>query len=479
MNDLDNIFVGLLNGTVQGPALHGEAFDERIGLNLQTCTWEVFNGAQLPTLPFGVFGEIQQGNMNKSKVVLRFLKGYPEVVEFPVVTTPDVDWTDPRGPSKTSRQVVELATALVDEGDGIWSSVVQPLDDVHGLKVTKFDANTVWPVLHGQQFNRELNVGVEFTETTKAVDESLPDVLDPLSEVEPLTPTRSRVRTFVPPTDLLSSYVKQFPAMINLDLPRILKSISVFWGSQTGGTSQAHSGSASGSGISYSVNYSYSDVAQGSAALQPDIAVEMEEIWARNLPGTHLVFLLSGPVTLLDICDRVATIMGVTPVNEWPVFFPKTHTIIAKGGKSSVGLNVSISAGISRSPTSATDEGGKTESKQTDSGVTISTVQIPPCLHGALTISNPTATATSGAMTASLTVSGATPATLNQSATISGTATVNGSVNVSSLAATTPADVPRSGLYVTNYKVEPYDWGWSKVFVEVFDAANLTPPVTP
>jgi len=52
--------------------------------------------------------------------------------------------------------------------------------------------------------------------------------------------------------------------------------------------------------------------------------------------------------------------------------------------------------------------------------------------------------------------------------------TVTGSVVPASRAATTPADVPTTGLFIVDMKCEPFKFDYNKVYVEILDAADLT-----
>ena len=48
-----------------------------------------------------------------------------------------------------------------------------------------------------------------------------------------------------------------------------------------------------------------------------------------------------------------------------------------------------------------------------------------------------------------------------------------GSIYPSTLAATTPSEIPSSGLYLIDSKITPYQSGWVQCFAEVIDATVI------
>lgn len=371
------------------------------------------------------------------------------------------------------RQVADVTGSLVDEGEAadagllIISSQVTPNGD--GTSVKETVSVDEWVEHTKAEWNNDLMGHVVSTEKFVAPSE----VDTPVDHASYQIVNEDRILkiTEVVPTDALDNYVISYPVRVSLDLPRILKSVAIVWneGSDVGQRDNWFNFAASGT--SYTASGENSDVDNSSVSLNPEVQIEWEDYSGNNLFATAYLFYLPLPVESGDVLAKVAALAGGS-VSQWPVFKTRSHTITTMGQSASV--RVQTSAGISRTISGGVQTAYRNqEGTGDDIGKNLNngTVQIPPCIHGAITFSGLTSrTATVSAMaTSPIYVSDGTSILPVHSRSV----TVSASVSPSSLAATSPSSVPTSGLYLVDAKVQPYEYGYAKVYAEVFDASNL------
>ncbi len=128
---------------------------------------KVANGSSLPTpLPFGVFAEINnQGNAHESTLSVWVANGYYDnAVKFREqrADLTRINKYICKGYSIT--QVVPTNSAVL-EGNNVWESNVQPLDEVHSVRRTVYVTTT--NVITRGEFDQQL--GVEHTITEELV----------------------------------------------------------------------------------------------------------------------------------------------------------------------------------------------------------------------------------------------------------------------------------------------------------------------
>jgi len=336
----------------------------------------------------------------------------------------------------------------------------------HTKRVSKTKrAITNIPTLRGQSYDPQTNTVAKFTEQITNSGNSLGDVG---KEVSPLSSDLDLVRTL----DLtqigneLSSIYLTFPSRATLNLPPVLKSLSVVWDltSNVGNYSNTYSGVNAGLSLSGRAN--------SSAARTPAWVVDLEQVWATNVPTTTHVFFLKYPFTIQNILTKVGGAI------QWPTFKPQSHNLVAWG--QSVGVNAEASINNSWSQALGFSQvKGQGGGAQNASQAVV--LKLPPCLHGALNVSD-TRSASVNA-TVDLTMPTITGFTKNSQGELTGltqgtvsllqktvTGTAIGSVQ-GTLTATSPTNIPRSGKYLIDSKVEMYKYGYAKVYAEVIDAS--------
>lgn len=597
VNILQNILATSLKGTLMGPVVASQSYDEVTQMHMNVFTWEVANGSTLDgPLPFGIFGQIEQMNINKAKLVVRMHPAYDGVtpVEFPEVCTSDKQIDTHLEASIVCRKVVPVAQAA-EAGEGIWESIVQPLDQTHGLRITRktytileqpeyvktkedpvparFRAGLVWeqtstivegeaamptlgadedlhseqqltvhtkrvtarelastvptkltgqiayvegtvadlthellpstttpaptadtgllmvesevkeladgryekssvevdswPVLEGSVYDDLLDAQLLFTKQFVAPpDFATPSVLAETGvEYTPVNEDRTLKQTFTVPTATLNAYKKEIPIKVSLKLPRVLKSVNVTWHKAVGQSDQDASWAGAASGTSPSLSANLSDQAHASASVMPDLQVEIETPWGDDVDATGVFMFMEEPVTVASIKTKLLP----TVVLSWPVFKPVSRTITLKGQKVGITVNASVSAHKTKG-VNLSEDWGKTDSESFDISTNTSTVIIPPTLHGAITFTGGVidSETPSAAAIISVVMDGRTTAASRTKSKV-----CEGSVSPDEFLATSPADIPRTGIYLTNYRIEPYKWGYARVYAELVNMAQF------
>jgi hypothetical protein len=250
-----------------------------------------------------------------------------------------------------------------------------------------------------------------------------------------------------------------------------LTSVSVVWDTFSDEGSFESNWDGASSGESQSLSGSERGEAKSIAGVAPSFVTNMKDTWATNIPTTTHVFFLPYPCTEANILSKVGAA-------KWPTFKPESATITAFGQKIGVSVEANVSASQSKSPYEDEDGNlgtniswdktvGVGASKSFSQSVVVA--NIPACLHGALNITNKTQQRTVNA-SISIGWAGYNFPTVAASKTNSGSAT--GSVH-GTLPETSPADIPRSGKYLIDSKVDIYQHGYVKVYAEVLDASVL------
>ena len=148
LNILQNILATSLKGTLMGPVVVSQSYDEVAQMHMNTFTWEVANGSTLDgPLPFGIFGQIEQMNFNKAKLVVRMHPDYDGVtpVEFPEICTRDASLDNDLMVVTVCKKIMPIGTDVQSNFTdvGIWDSVIKPIDDAHVLRVTRKNATII------------------------------------------------------------------------------------------------------------------------------------------------------------------------------------------------------------------------------------------------------------------------------------------------------------------------------------------------
>lgn len=361
----------------------------------------------------------------------------------------------------TVSESLKLGSQTADRGLLISQSDVQDLGNGKSLKVTLSAPN--WPTFKGSRLDSVLDFPVAYTE--RFVSPPAATNLEANVEYTPVNEDRSLRREYFVPTAALDARMDRFPVAANLQLPRVLKSVMVVWNTSAGIGGQASSWAGNSSGLSYALSCNLSDQASGSAAAIPEVIIDIEDTWTHGLMAEGHVFFMPYPVTEEAILLRLG-------VQKWPVFKPRSHTIIGIGQKIACSVNVGINASVSGSQTSRSTSAGKTASGQVDVSLSNNTIQLPPTIHGAITFQGETLKVVQSSATASMNCGGTNFPTIDVNETIAIEARAgvypNGFPAVSGATA-----IPTSGKYLIDLSVERYKYGYAMVFAKVFDASKL------
>ena len=354
----------------------------------------------------------------------------------------------------------------VDTGVNVVQSTVTPLGDGSFVKETVEVES--WPELKGSEWDYLLNTQVVSTQQM---------VVPPTTFNEPNTSYRAvnedRSLKIVEeaPTDALNSYLVSLPTRTDMQLPAVLKSIEAVWVSDTAisdGDSQGSGVMPTGGGASLQAQASSTGSAKQSAV--PSIKTEIENVIGSDISATAYFFYYNagnGSMNETNLVNRLSTLIGQS-VNVWPIFKAKSHTIVTRGA------SVSAATKASADQTNVVTIDGTTGNSQSSGEEyswaidrNVDVVNLGPTIHAALNITN--ATQYTGI---SATSSARARLTGDFDVTASKAYTANAQVSIvpTSFPATSPADIPRSGLYIVSSKAEPFKWGWVKCFALVVNA---------
>lgn len=588
INSQANIISMFQGAIAKGPVLVSQVFDRELMSQVEVLEMEVANKSRIPeNLPFGLIVQIvNEGNSTRSRLRVRVGPGfYGEAgVEWPEVCT----WDEPRD-NEVTRIMTCVKVVPIDaqpeHGEGIWESVINPIDARHGLRVTKKDpvlfraqeytvsipdvvpprfkalrkveefTETVkgtamppamlpgdvarseqqvspmakrvmvqklgddtnatldgsraytegvrsdiveslldteptadtglqiissevtelgngqfvkttetapsWPVFRGSRVDEKLNASVGFTEQMVSPPGSTTAVAN--VEYTPVNADRTLKRVLEIPVAALDSYTSSYPTRVNMNLPRVLKKVQVVWNASSGAGSQDASWQGFSFGRSYSLSCNIGDSSSGSAAASPEFIVDVEEVWASNLPATSKTVIMKLPITEAQLLAKFGA-------KRWPVFKPASHTIVGLGQSARVTVNVAVNASSSGSESSQSKDAGKSSSTSFDMQLSNNSLQIPPTIHDAITLQGELTKAVVATATASMGGGGFNFPSISASAHAS--ISLLAKVFPTSLPATRGTTrIPSSGIYMVDSNVEPYKYGYALVNVVLLDAS--------
>jgi hypothetical protein len=371
------------------------------------------------------------------------------------------------GPPANTIETYSKDEIEVDTGVNVVQSTVTPLGDGSFVKETVEVES--WPELKGSEWDYLLNTQVVSTQQM---------VVPPTTFNEPNTSYRAvnedRSLKIVEeaPIAALNSYLISLPTRTDIQMPTVLKSITTYWTYDSSGSDGDASSSgtmpATGGGT---LECMASSSGQFREAAIPTIATEVESVFGSDIPATIYFFYYNsgnGSMSETDLRNRLSSLIG-QQINVWPTFKPQAHTIVATGGSVTASAKAVASETILQSIDGVR---GNAQGVQTDSSfsrdVNKDIVNLAPTIHRALTVINADQYKSVGARAsarARLDGDFNADARSNES---TGSLTV--SVQPSSFPATTPSDIPRSGLYIVDSKAEPFKWGWVKCSATVVNA---------
>jgi hypothetical protein len=354
----------------------------------------------------------------------------------------------------------------VDTGVNVVQSTVTPLGDGSFVKETVEVES--WPELKGSEWDYLLNTQVVSTQQMVVPPTTFNE---PNTSYKAINEDRSLKIVEEAPTDALNSYLVSLPTRTDMQLPAVLKSIEAVWVSDTAisdGDSQGSGVMPTGGGASLQAQASSTGSAKQSAV--PSIKTEIENVIGSDISATAYFFYYdagNGSMNETNLVNRLSTLIGQS-VNVWPIFKAKSHTIVTRGA------SVSAATKASADQTNVITIDGTTGNSQSSGEEyswaidrNVDVVNLGPTIHAALNITN--ATQYTGI---SATSSARARLTGDFDVTASKAYTANAQVSIvpTSFPATSPADIPRSGLYIVSSKAEPFKWGWVKCFALVVNA---------
>jgi hypothetical protein len=407
--------------------------------------------------------------MSKSKIRVMLAPGFPKDPTFTEQTKQVKNYDKYLRNATLISKIVPIDFDIESvELTDFWDIQLEPVDETHAKLVKIYAAS---PEVQGYETNRDLFASAGYTEEIVPASEvSTPP--DGNTEYIPVDTYHTLKRVSTVPTAALTNFKLVFPTRIRIDLPRVLKSVDVVWNEQYSIGTQDTTAVDVSSGTSGSVSLSIPDSASSAAALSAELKIEFEEFETSNLFADVYVGYIAPPVNLATILAKL-TSMASASVVKWPVFKPKSRTIVATGQSISLRANVQVS--LNHSWSSSSNSFGKTSTVSDDYaiGLTNNAVQLPPCIHPLITFTGDMTRNRAISATATMALGSSFGASVSATKTKSGTA--SGAISPTTLPETAGQNtIPTSGLYLMDLDVAPYDYGWFKFRAEVFDALNFS-----
>lgn len=297
-------------------------------------------------------------------------------------------------------------------------------------------------------------------------------------ELEPVNTFHSRrvKREVLPKSNgwTLASYLRTQAVRTSIpNLPRELLSVNVVWNSSYSVGTQDYMFAAWETGTSFTIGKQASDSADSAASVTPEIQLRFRDIESSNLPAVEYELMIPGDVTEASVIARLNAILSPSTVQTWPVFRPESVTINTSGQSVGVRSNVGISlSGSIRDSVLVGQSMDRSVSDDFSITLSVGAVQIPACLHGAITITGDTSRSQLVAATATMSMYNSFVGTNSVTKTKTGVA--NGSVSPTSLPAVSgPQTIPTSGLYILDIRPGGNFMGCTFVTVTVLNATAL------
>jgi hypothetical protein len=379
------------------------------------------------------------------------------------------------------RAYLEGTTATVDEkltsnpaietGLEVIESRATPIGD------GKFVVETVkaedWPALKSSEWDSQIEAQIVRTEQMVTPPTSFDEAN---TSYRAVNKDRTLKITEQVPTAALDSFLLELPTRTDVQIPPVLKEVKVYWAVDEsiseGDSSSSGDKPPSDDDQRYSQTCSSQSSGEARKSASPTISTTIENVYGSDIPAKFYFFYIktsAGSVSASQIKARLSSLIGFT-LQDWPVFKPEARTFIASGA------TVSAQAEASVSHTIIKIDGKEGFTKAPAEGVgygldrRIEVVNVGPTLHGALDVQDSqlvTSVFATAAATARLT--GDFEGNVNST----GFSSAAVSVLPTSIPATSPSDIPRSGLYLMKSSAEPYRWGYVRCSALVIDASNF------
>lgn len=337
-------------------------------------------------------------------------------------------------------------------------------------------------LLQGQEYDKRYSHLWPFTQQMRDIPGAAEQLGDGSTEVNPVDANASLVKVY----DLeaiqaqLDAFKLVFPGKINLNLPAELKSISVVTESQAADGSNNPMGDAAFTGTGfYQASLGSTSEVQASGASMSDLVFHWSEGTGENKLCTYFSCFVKIPTD--GILTRAAVLAKIKTLNsawstlslDWPKFNPVAHTVVITGTSASIRVSAMADSFQRHEDTADLTTVKSDVSKMMSRQVTVKSVNIPPCIHGAITIANAQPATTTIKANASNEVTGSIVPNVS-AASGDVTATIGSKIEPLNLAATTgQATIPTTGCYVRELTVDVYNFGYAAVSGVVFDFADL------
>jgi hypothetical protein len=358
----------------------------------------------------------------------------------------------------------------VDTGVNVVQSTTTPLGDGSFVRETiEVDS---WPELKSSEWDPLINAQVvskrQFVPPPTSFNEEN-------VSFQAVNEDRSLKITEVVPEDALEKYHVAMPTRTDIQMPTVLKSISVIWAdddSISDGDSEGSAISANG-GTGFSLQASASSNGSAAKSANPYLNIEYQNVFGSDIRATAHFFYTKTVNNSLSENELVSRLNALTGFSSqpWPIFKPTAHTIITRGARVTAVASASATEqklvtidGVEGSSRTKTEDGSFSIDRSVD------VVTINPTLHGPITILNASAYSS---ILATASAKARLTGDFNTAATKINAATAPVGVSPISLPATSPTDIPRTGNYIISSKAEPFKWGWVKCFALVVDASQF------
>lgn len=324
-----------------------------------------------------------------------------------------------------------------------------------------------------------------FTKTTQAVKASTATAAAPTqgqnTKFEPVNAVEStKIVETLDPTIMGAFYIPYIGSS-QIDLPRVLVSLTAVWDVTTGTGAYNESGSGATAGDTVALSLSSTGRGQGSASVLPEVIPIFAEPPFGEVDIVDYFFFLPNPVRKAAVLGAVSSFatnfIGVsTTVLPWPVWKPKSETLVVSGQKVSLSAEATARSAVSISSGNVSSAQSSGEGENYDLGSSVRAISLPPCIHIPLEIIGGTLNSSVANASASAVITGSGGFPGAGGAPIAITKTALGGISPATLGGTTPQTIPKIGVYAYRINVDNYRLGWSVVRVRTFDFEIISFP---
>jgi hypothetical protein len=329
-------------------------------------------------------------------------------------------------------------------------------------------------IRYGQKYDPQTGIGETFTEQDIQVGLITPLLGNANTEITPTDRNSSLVRTVTIPSTAILAFHRSWAETSAIDLPPTLTSLTMVYENNTGEGDSSETATGASVGSNPNLSIALNGTSQSSASLIPDLQVVIQDHAIADAPVQKYIFYAIEGDTMADILTRLTALAGAS-VLAWPKFDQSKRPAVftLKGQQASIAAGVTAKQTVSLGGTNTFIASTGT-SNSTQLGNSLKTINVPPTIHGTISIASNTSSQDIDA-DAAIVINSATnwPAI---SVSKSATATVAASVTPTSTAATSPISaIPANGLYLykLNGELSPYS-GFSTQYAIVFDFSNAS-----